>query len=100
MTTKTPTAPTGLSKPAQAIWRRLHAEYELGDAGAVEVLTAGLRAYDLAREADEVLAREGVTVRDRYGSPKSHPAADVATRARGQWLMALRALGLHREVSE
>jgi P27 family predicted phage terminase small subunit len=97
---KTPPAPAGLSKDASAVWKRLHATYELGDEGAQQILSAGLRAFDTMRSAEAIIARDGVVVLDRYSTPKAHPACDIATRARGQWLGALRMLGLNREVPE
>lgn len=95
--TKPPPAPKGLSAEARAVWVRLHKEFNLVDAGAVEVLHAGLRAYEQMRRAEAIVEREGLTVLDRYGVPKMHPAFAVGKTARGQWLVALRMLGLHRE---
>jgi len=99
MTKKTtaPKPPIGLSPEAQGIWKRLHAEYELSDTGAVQILMAALHAFDTMRQAEGMLAKEGVCTLDRYGGAKAHPAVDIATRARAQWLNALRMLGLHRE---
>lgn len=86
-----------LSNEALAVQARLHAEYELNDAGAVEVLTAGLHAFDTMRSAEALIRSQGVVVLDRYGTPKAHPAVDIARTARSQWLQALRMLGLHAE---
>jgi P27 family predicted phage terminase small subunit len=98
MTTKRPPpVPKGLSAEAGRIWRALHAEFVLTDAGAMQVLDAGLRAFDVLRKAEGILASEGLTVRDRYNTAKAHPAVDIAKTARTQWLSALRMLGLHRE---
>ena len=96
----TPKATAALSPEARAVWARLSAEYELSDAGAVEVLTAGLAAFDTMRQAEALLGKDGIVVLDRYGTPKAHPAADIAHRARQQWLAALRMLGLHSEAEE
>jgi P27 family predicted phage terminase small subunit len=96
-TSKTPSPPKGLSAEAGATWKRLHKEFNLADSGAVEVLHAGLRAFDQMREAEAILKREGLTVLDRYNVPKMHPAFAIAKTARGQWFTALRMLGLHRE---
>ena len=96
----TPKAAAALSPEARAVWARLAAEYELGDAGAVEVLTAGLYAFDTMRQAEGMLRADGLCTLDRYGTPKAHPAADIAHRARGQWLGALRMLGLHSEADD
>lgn len=88
--------PKGLSPEAGRVWKALHAEFELTDAAAVQVLTIGLRAYDTARAAEVLLGEQGLTIIDRYGSPKAHPAVDIARQARAQYLGALRMLGIHR----
>jgi len=95
--TSPPKPPTGMSTEAMGIWKRLHAEYELGDTGAVQILTAALKAFETMRQAEALIAKEGVCTSDRYGTPKAHPAVDIAKNARAQWLNALRMLGLHRE---
>jgi len=95
-----PKPPAGLSPEAGKIWTKLHGEYELGDIGAVQILGAGLRAFDTMRQAEALVAAEGVCTHDRYGSPKAHPAVDIARTARAQWLAALRMLGLNRAPEE
>lgn len=97
MTRKLPSPPAGLSAEAAKLWRKLHAEYRLDDSGAAEIIAAGLRAYDEARAAEAVLAREGLTSKDRYGAVRVHPCADAARKARAQWLSALKLLSLHEE---
>lgn len=94
---KTLKAPKGISAEAAAIWKRLHAEYELTDEGAAQVLDAGLRAFDTMRQAEATLAEQGLTIADRFGGMKAHPCVDIAHRNRAMWLGALRMLGLHRE---
>lgn len=92
---KLPNPPKDISTEAAAIWRRLHREYRLTDEAAVQIVVAGLRAFDTARKADAILLKDGLMVTDRYGTPKVHPCADVARSARAQWLQALRLLGLN-----
>ena len=99
-TPKPPTAPKTLSVEARGIWSRLHGEFALADAGAVEILDAGLHSFDTLRQAEALLKKDGIVVLDRYGTPKAHPAADIARQARAQWLAALRMLGLHAQGDE
>jgi hypothetical protein len=63
------------------LWRDVHAGYELS-AAECEVLRCALEALDRADAAAAIVKADGVTVLDRYGSPKMHPAADVESRNR------------------
>jgi hypothetical protein len=81
MTVKVPVAPAGLSARAKKLWRDVLTVYELS-AAEVELLRNALLALDTADAAATIVKREGVTVRDRYGSPKAHPATDVEARNR------------------
>ncbi len=76
-----PKAPPGLSKRGAKLWRAVLDEFELSPA-ELELLRSALVALDRADEAAEVIAAEGVTSLDRYGSPKTHPAVDVEARNR------------------
>jgi hypothetical protein len=86
--------PTGLSPEARRLWALLRVDFRPDDAGSAQVLEAGLRAFDTMRQAEAILRREGITVCDRYGVPKAHPACDIARQARAQWIGALQLLGL------
>lgn len=73
--------PKGLDGTRRALWRAIVADFELSDA-EYRVLEDALRLTQRADQAAAVVDVEGVTVRDRYGSPKAHPAVDVETRCR------------------
>jgi P27 family predicted phage terminase small subunit len=76
-----PKAPAGLSRRSSRLWRCVVEEFELSPA-ELELLRNALLALDRADQAADVLAAEGVTVLDRYGTPKTHPAVDVEARSR------------------
>lgn len=76
-----PKAPAGLSRRSSTLWRAVVDEFELSPA-EMELLRSALVALDRADAAAKVIDAEGVTVRDRYGSPKMHPAVDVESRSR------------------
>jgi hypothetical protein len=57
------------------------ADFELAPA-ELELLRCALVALDRADQAAAVVSAEGVTVIDRYGTPKQHPACDVEARNR------------------
>jgi hypothetical protein len=88
-----PKPPAGLSRRSRALWRDTVDEFELS-ASELFVLENGLRCLDRADEAAAVVNREGVTVLDRYGSPKAHPAVDVEVRCRAAFNAAMRQLAV------
>lgn len=89
--------PKTLSKDAKRLWRTLTAEYGIEDAGGLAILTAGLEAYDRAREAKALLDAEGPVVVDRWQQRKPHPAAAIERDSRAQWLGAIKQLCLDVE---
>ena len=92
------TVPPGhLSPEAQREWLRLTEEYDLDDPAARLILTTAFEAFDRMRGAQEQLAKDGVTFRDRWGKPRMHPAVTVERDARAAWLAALKQLNLDLE---
>jgi hypothetical protein len=68
-------------------------DFELSPA-ELEVLRCALVSLDRADQAATVLDAEGVTVVDRYGSPKAHPAVDVEARNRAAFARMVAQLGV------
>lgn len=85
--------PAHLSKQAQDDWKRFHADYSL-DADCEDILLELLEAGDRKREAQAALARDGITIQNRFDEPRLHPAAAIERDCRLQILRCLRALGL------
>ena len=56
-----------------------------------------MHAYDRAEAARALLERDGITILDRWGQVKPHPAAAIERDARSGLLAALRALNLDVE---
>ena len=92
-----PKPPASLSLPARNLWQSIVDEYGIADVGGLTVLSAGIEAYERMREAQAVVGREGLTIQDRYGVAKAHPACAVERDCRGQWLAALKMLNLDVE---
>jgi hypothetical protein len=76
-----PRAPGDLSAASRTLWREVLSDYVLS-AAEREVLRQALLALDRAEQARAVIDAEGLTCRDRFGSPKQHPAVDVEARER------------------
>lgn len=91
---KTKTPPRHLSASARAWWKKLTADYEIGDAAGELLLTTALEAFDRLQEARKAINRDGAVVKDRFGQLRSHPAVTVERDARSGMVTALRALRL------
>jgi P27 family predicted phage terminase small subunit len=83
-------APATLSPEARRLWRELHAEHAATGAAAARIIDAACHAFDTLRQAEKALRDEGLIVGGRYkGSRVANPAADIAHKARHQFLAAL-----------
>jgi phage terminase small subunit len=87
-----PQPPPHLAPETQAWWRRLVADYELGD-HHLRLLEAICDSWDRMCEARAVLAREGLTV-STAGGTKRHPCCDVERDSRTAFFRGLRELDL------
>jgi P27 family predicted phage terminase small subunit len=96
---RNPPVPAGLSDRAKRLWRAVLAAYEFSPA-EVELLRRALVALDRADEAARVLKRDGITVSDRFGGIKQHPAVDVETRSTALFARLVKQLGIELEDEE
>jgi phage terminase small subunit len=78
------------------LWLDVLEGWEL-DPPARVLLDSACRALQRVREAQRLLARDGLVVTDRFGQPKAHPAAAVERDAKQTLLKNLRALNLDLE---
>lgn len=92
-----PKPPKALSIEARRWWNRLQAEYELGDEAARFLLETALTAFDRMRQAQQAIAEDGMTVRDKFGQLKINPAVNAERDARSGMLMAFKSLCLDVE---
>jgi P27 family predicted phage terminase small subunit len=88
--------PRGYSPEARGLWRDVVGGWVL-DPAALKILDVACRALIQDREAEKLVARDGLTILDRFGQPKLHPAATVSRDAKATFLKALRQLGLDLE---
>ena len=86
--------PRHLSEEAKGWWKRMLAEFVIDDEAGLLTLQSTLEAFDRLRESQAVLAEEGITVKDRFGQPKQHPATMIERDARTALLRGLKALNL------
>jgi P27 family predicted phage terminase small subunit len=89
---KLPPPPAHLSEEMQAWWRAVLAEYEL-EPHHILLLRVACDAHDRLREAQDVLAREGLTIETSTGQ-KMHPAVLIERDSRTAFVRTIRELDL------
>ena len=72
-------------------------EYEITDPAGNLMLQTALEAFDRMRGAQQAIADDGATIKDRFGQLRAHPMVTVERDARAAMLAALRALNLDLE---
>ncbi|MGX4804353.1 P27 family phage terminase small subunit [Bradyrhizobium guangdongense] len=93
MTTQPYKPPKHLSKEAAAFFNGAVAEYEF-EPHHIILLTKACEAFDRAEDARKVIAKEGMTYQDRFGSPRAHPAVAIERDSRIGMARLFRELGL------
>jgi P27 family predicted phage terminase small subunit len=88
--------PKRLSSEAQDWFRKITNDFDLDDAGLL-ILESALECLDTIREAQEQVKRDGITIKDRFGQIKQHPATIVEANAKAGMLRAFKALNLELE---
>lgn len=84
MTTPTetpPPAPDDLPDALADLWREVQEDHEMS-AAELRTFADALRLAARADEAAISVAEHGVTILDRYGSPKINPACELEVRCR------------------
>lgn len=94
-----PKPPAALRAAQTALWETIVESFEL-ESHHLRILEHALRELDRAEVAEEQVGREGLTVSDRYGGQRSHPAVSVARSSRLAAARLLRELGLEDDVHQ
>lgn len=76
-----PRAPAGLTASARRLWAQVLDEYEL-EQHEVGLLREMCRTQSQLDRLDRVVREEGAVITDRFGEPKTHPAAVEARQLR------------------
>lgn len=79
--------------------RKIHADFDL-ESHHHRILVKTAEAWDRSEQAREALAKEGLTVVDRYGTPKAHPCVAIERDSRNAFFRGLRELALDVETPE
>ena len=94
MTAKNALKPTGLSAEAVRFWIDVQADYEVTDAAGLRLLHTACQSLDRMRDAQRLIKKHGILVKDRFGQLVRNPATTVERDARTAMLHALKALNL------
>jgi hypothetical protein len=88
--------PSSLGEPGRSLWGRIMAEYQIQDAGGLEMLFQACAAADRAARLAVLIDRDGEVVRTKAG-PKQHPALKEELACRAFVVRTLQRLGLDVE---
>jgi P27 family predicted phage terminase small subunit len=86
--------PDHLEVPERQIWKHILADYQLSTETAFHVLVTCLENHMRARQAREVIDKEGMVTIGRDGQQKAHPLLAVERDSRAAWLSGIKLLGL------
>jgi len=93
---KTPQNIKHLSPEMKRFYKKIMENFDLEDHHVV-LLTRACESLDLAEQARVLVAAEGLTTRDRYGTAKIHPCVKAQLDAKNSARLLLRELGLDLE---
>lgn len=87
-----------LSAEMRRFYRRVVRDYALREHHE-RLLIAAAEAFDRKEAARALLAKEGLTVRSRFGEIRSHPAAAIERDSAIRFARLIRELGLSDEIA-
>ncbi len=88
--------PKYLNKEARTMWKQLVAEYSIDDTAGLGLLTAALEAFTRMRQAQEVLAKDGLTYLSK-GEITIHPMVKVEKDSRAHFYQGIKQLNFDLE---
>jgi phage terminase small subunit len=86
--------PESLSPEAKSWWKKILDCYEVDDDAGMLLLGTAMESFDRMREAQRILATDGLCPLDRFNKPRQHPATLIERDAKNLMLRALKALNL------
>ncbi len=91
-----PRAPAHLTAATKRWWREVAGEYDL-EHHHLHLLTLAGEAWDRAGQARELLESDGITVLDRFGVARAHPAVAIERDSAIRFARLIRELDLEGE---
>jgi hypothetical protein len=69
-------------------------EFDISDRGGLDILDRAIESFCRMRAAEVIIDKEVLTVVNRFGEKKEHPALNTERKARAQFLLAIKQLNL------
>ncbi len=88
--------PAHLSPEAKGWWARVISGWDLDDPSLL-LLESALELFDRMRQAQRLIKKDGMVVKDRFGQRRPHPACLIERNSKLGMLRHLRELGLDLE---
>ncbi len=99
MSKSTQVSPKHLSVSSKTWWKQMVDVYNLKP-HHLHLLKLAAEALDMAEEARKTLAHEGLTIHDRFGVARRHPATAVLQENRIAFARLLREIGVDEDEDE
>jgi P27 family predicted phage terminase small subunit len=96
-TKPTSKAPTSLAKSGRKFWESTMSTYGIEDAHHLALLTNACRCLDRAEEARLAIAKDGITIKNRFDEIREHPACNTERQSMSIFRQTVRELGLDIE---
>ena len=94
MKAKTTKPPADLTIAAKRLWRQVQEDYGITDAAGLVYLSSACQAFDRAKTAREIIKRDGLTIKNRYGQQRPNPLLTVERAAAAQMAEFFKCLNL------
>jgi len=91
--TNTPQPPKHLSPSGRRFWRAVVESFDL-ESHTLDLLESGCTQLQRGEQARELITKEGVCIKDRFGQLKPNPACELERQAHLAFLRISRELGL------
>lgn len=92
-----PPAPKALAKPGKAFWKAINDEFSIESGHQLRLLEHAARMLDLAAQAREIIARDGLLVPGKGDLLRENPAAASERQSMNSFRLTVRELGLDIE---
>jgi P27 family predicted phage terminase small subunit len=93
-------APNGLKTAGKGFWHKVLEEFVLTDAHDLERLKQSCSCLDEISDAEAVVRKEGMFVKDRFQQTREHPALKTTRDNKTLFCRIIRELGLDLNVPD
>src|SRR5262245_54149155 len=92
-----PPPPSDFGQAGRDLWANIHGDYNIDDAGGIEMLKQACLAADRAARCREQINQDGEIIQTRAGGAKEHPLLRAELAAMAFIVRTLQRLGLNVE---